>query len=69
MNTITKQKTNELISEGKRDVKRFHSKVIRDTIEHIYITHHLDYLVNLEKDNFKKQRDTLGETLEDNDKY
>ena len=36
MNTITKQKTNELISEGKRDVKRFHSKVIRDTIEHIY---------------------------------
>ena len=36
----------------------------------IYIRHHLDYLINLEKNNFlKKQRDTFGETIEDNQKY
>ena len=35
----------------------------------IYIRHHLDYLVNLEKNNLKKRRDTLEETLEENKKY
>ena len=66
---ITKQRINELISEGERDVKRFHSKIMRDTNEHIYQTP-LRLLVKFEEEEFKKkQRHTLGETLEDNQNY
>ena len=62
INQITKQRIKKSISEGKQDVKRFQSKQ-HETQLNIHIRHHLDYLVNLEKNNSKKQRDTLGETL------
>ena len=69
INKITKQRINELISEGERDVKCFQSKIIRDTTEHIYQTP-LRLLGKFGEEQFKKkQRDTLGETLEDNKKY
>ena len=69
INKITKQRINELISEGERDVKCFQSKIIRDTTEHIYQAP-LRLLGKFGEEQFKKkQRDTLEETLEDNKKY
>ena len=62
MNKITKQRINESISEGERDVKRFQSKIIRDTIEHIYQTP-LRLLGKFGEEQFKKTKRHLRKNL------
>ena len=61
-NKITKQRINELISEGERDVKRFQSKTIRDAIKHIYQTP-LRLLCKFGEEQFKKTKKNLRRNL------